>query len=103
MACPLTTVGTRRDTEMVACTEGGVMSDPVATLRERADVLTAALERWAGQAAAPDQAAALDQAENRRLVLCQRAPARRSRQPAPPPEPPPLATAAGWPLWPANE
>ena len=34
------------------------MSDPVASLRERADVLTAALEQWAAQAAAPDQAAA---------------------------------------------
>ena len=34
------------------------MSDPVASLRERADVLTAALEQWAGQATTPDQAAA---------------------------------------------
>ena len=34
------------------------MSDPVASLRERAGVLTAALDQWAGQAAAPDQAAA---------------------------------------------
>lgn len=34
------------------------MSDPVASLRERADVLTVALEQWAGQATAPDQAAA---------------------------------------------
>jgi hypothetical protein len=34
------------------------MSDPVTSLRERADVLTAALEQCAGQAAAPDQAAA---------------------------------------------
>jgi hypothetical protein len=33
------------------------MSDPVASLRERADVLSAALEQWAGQATAPDQAA----------------------------------------------
>jgi hypothetical protein len=50
------------------------MSDPVASLRERADVLTAALERWAGQAAAldqaaaPDQAAALDQAAARQAA-----------------------------------
>ena len=34
------------------------MSDPVASLRERADVLSTALEQWAGQAAAPDKAAA---------------------------------------------
>ena len=34
------------------------MSDPVASLRERAGVLTAALDQWAGQAAAPDRAAA---------------------------------------------
>lgn len=44
------------------------MSDPVASLRERADVLTAAVERWAGQAAAPDQAAALDQAAARQAA-----------------------------------
>ena len=43
---------------MGGVTEGGVMSDPVASLRERADVLTAALEQWAGQATTPDQAAA---------------------------------------------
>src|SRR5689334_6065194 len=42
--------------------------------------------------------AALDQAEDRRLVLRQRAAARRSLQPAPSPEPPPLATSAGRPL-----
>ena len=36
------------------------MSEPEASLRERTDVLIAALEQWAGQATAPDQAA-LDQ------------------------------------------
>jgi hypothetical protein len=44
------------------------MSDPVASLRERAGVLTAALEQWAGQATAPDQAAALDQAAARKAA-----------------------------------
>ena len=34
------------------------MSDPVASLHERVGVVTAALDKWAGQAAAPDQAAA---------------------------------------------
>ena len=34
------------------------MSDPVASLHERVDVVTAALEQWTGQPAAPDQAAA---------------------------------------------
>ena len=34
------------------------MSDPVASVRERANVLTTALEQWAGRATAPDQAAA---------------------------------------------
>ena len=34
------------------------MSDPVASLHERVGVVTAALEKWTGQAAAPDQAAA---------------------------------------------
>src|SRR3954468_1947334 len=46
--------------------------------------------------------AALDQAEHPRLVLRQRAAARRSRQPTPPPEPPPFATSAGRPLCPAT-
>ena len=46
--------------------------------------------------------AALDQAEDRRLVLRQRAASRRSRQPAAASEPPPFATAAGWPLCPAT-
>jgi hypothetical protein len=34
------------------------MNDPAASLRERAGVLTTALEQWAGQATTPDQAAA---------------------------------------------
>jgi hypothetical protein len=34
------------------------MSDPVASLRDRTSILSAALEQWAGQAAAPDKAAA---------------------------------------------
>ena len=34
------------------------MNDPVASLRERAGVLTTALEQWTGQATAPDQATA---------------------------------------------
>ena len=34
------------------------MIDPAASLRERACVLTAAVEQWAGQATTPDQAAA---------------------------------------------
>jgi hypothetical protein len=34
------------------------MSDPVADLRDRTDVLSAALEQWAGQATATDNAAA---------------------------------------------
>jgi hypothetical protein len=34
------------------------MSNPAASLRERAAVLTTTLEQWAGQATAPDQAAA---------------------------------------------
>jgi hypothetical protein len=34
------------------------MSDPVAGLHERVGVVTAALEQWTGQSAAPDQAAA---------------------------------------------
>src|SRR3954470_11777066 len=45
---------------------------------------------------------ALDQAENGWLVLLPRAPARRAGQPASTSEPPLLATAAGWPLWPAT-
>jgi hypothetical protein len=34
------------------------MSDPVANLRDRTDVLSAALEQWAGQATATDPATA---------------------------------------------
>src|SRR3954466_11915741 len=44
----------------------------------------------------------LDQAEDGRLVLLQRAPAGRAGQPATASEPPLLATAAGWPLCPAT-
>src|SRR5215213_333861 len=47
-------------------------------------------------------AATLDQAEDRGLVLRQRAAARRACQSAPPAKPPLLATAAGWPLCPAT-
>ena len=47
-------------------------------------------------------AAALDQAKDRRLVLVQRAASRRACQLAAAPEPPRLATAAGWPLCPAT-
>src|SRR4051812_47126039 len=55
-----------------------------------------------GQHAQDHRTTALDQAENGRLVLLPRAPARRAGQPATAPEPPLLATAAGWPLWPAT-
>jgi len=44
------------------------MSDTVASLRERAGVLTAALEQWAGLAIVPDQAAALDPAAARQAA-----------------------------------
>src|SRR4051812_27707190 len=54
-----------------------------------------------GQHAQHHLPAALDQAEDRRLVLRQRAASRRSRQPAAASGPPPLATAAGWALCPA--
>jgi len=47
-------------------------------------------------------AAVLDQAEDGRLVLLQRAAARRTCQPAAPCKPPLLATAAGRPLCPAT-
>jgi hypothetical protein len=33
-------------------------SDPAASLRDHTDILCAALEQWAGQATAPDQATA---------------------------------------------
>ncbi len=55
-----------------------------------------------GQHAQHDLAAALDQAKDRRLVLLQRAAARRACQLAPAPEPALLATAAGCPLCPAT-
>src|SRR5690349_23338644 len=55
-----------------------------------------------GQHGAHYLTSALDQAENGRLVLLQRAPARRPGQPATASKPPLLATAAGWPLWPAT-
>src|SRR3954470_6076916 len=45
---------------------------------------------------------ALDQAEDRGLILLERAPTRYAPQLAPPPRAPLLATAAGWPLWPAT-
>jgi hypothetical protein len=34
------------------------MSDPVASLRDHAGILSAALEQWAGQTTAPDEATA---------------------------------------------
>jgi len=55
-----------------------------------------------GQHAQHDLSAALDQAEDRRLVLLQRAAARRACQPAAPSEPPLLATSSGCPLCPAT-
>src|SRR3954467_405341 len=45
---------------------------------------------------------ALDQAEDRGLILLRRAPTRSAPQLASPPRAPLLATAAGWPLWPAT-
>ena len=50
---------------------------------------------YIGQHAQQDLAPALDHPENGRLVLLQRAAARRAGQPAAASEPPPLATAAG--------
>src|SRR3954470_22516097 len=44
----------------------------------------------------------LDQAEDGWLVLLRRAPTRRAGQPATASKPPLLATAVGWPLWPAT-
>jgi len=55
-----------------------------------------------GQHAQHHLVAALDQAEDGRLVLRQRAAARRACQLATAPEPPCLTTAAGWPLCPAT-
>ena len=42
----------------MAFTERGVMNDPVASLRDRTGILSAALEQWADQATAADKAAA---------------------------------------------
>jgi hypothetical protein len=58
LACPLTSVGTPRDTEVEAFTAGGVMSDPTASLRDRTSVLGVALMQWADRGTAGDQAAA---------------------------------------------
>src|SRR3954451_7362879 len=55
-----------------------------------------------GQHPQDDLAAPLHEAEDRRLLLRQRAASRRAPQAPPAPRPPPLATAAGWPLWPAT-
>src|SRR4051794_36465611 len=44
----------------------------------------------------------LDHAEDGGLVLLRRAPTRRAGQPATPSKPPLLATAVGWPFWPAT-
>ena len=55
-----------------------------------------------GQHVQHDFAAALDQAEDRRPLLGQRAPAGRALEPAAPPKATFLATAAGWPLCPAT-
>src|SRR4051794_18618152 len=55
-----------------------------------------------GQPAQDHLTTALDQAEDRGLVLFQRAPTRYAPQLAAPPRSPPLATAAGWPLCPAT-
>ena len=55
-----------------------------------------------GQHAQHDFAAALDQAEDRRLLLRQRAPSGRALQPAPAPEPPFWPPPPGWPLCPAT-
>src|SRR5687767_2259124 len=55
-----------------------------------------------GQHAHDHLTASLDQAEDRRLVLFQRAAAPRSRQPAAPSRAPLFATTSGWPLCPAT-
>src|SRR3954465_11542552 len=55
-----------------------------------------------GQQVQEYRTSALDQAENGWLVLLPRAPARRAGQLATASGPPLLATAAGWPLWPAT-
>ncbi len=55
-----------------------------------------------GQHVQDHLSAALDQAEDRRLILLQRAAARRACQPAAPSKPPLLATSFGCPLCPAT-
>ena len=55
-----------------------------------------------GEHADHELTTALDQTEDGRLVRCRRAASRRALQPAPTSEPPLLATAVGWPLWPAT-
>ncbi len=55
-----------------------------------------------GQHAQHDLSAALDQAEDGRLVLRKPAPSRRAGQLAAPSKPPLLATSSGWPLCPAT-
>ena len=55
-----------------------------------------------GQHAEHDLATALEQAQDRRLVLVERAPAGSAPQPPPSAGTPPLATTAGFPLWPAT-
>jgi hypothetical protein len=57
---------------------------------------------YIGQHAQDHLAATLDQAEDRGLLLRQRAAARRACQSAAASKPPPLATAAGCPLCPAT-
>jgi hypothetical protein len=58
LACPPTSVGTPRDTEAETFTEGGAMSDPTASLRDRTSVLGVALMHWADRDTARDKAAA---------------------------------------------
>src|SRR3954470_9346579 len=55
-----------------------------------------------GEHADHELTTALDQTEDRRLVLLQCAPSRRTRQPAASARPPLFATAAGWPLCPST-
>src|SRR4051795_6767820 len=54
-----------------------------------------------GEHADHELTTALDQTEDRRLVLLQCTPSRRTRQSAASARPPLFATAAGWALWPA--
>src|SRR3954453_4832640 len=55
-----------------------------------------------GEHAEHDLPAALEQAQDGRLVLVERAPAGSTPQPPAAARPPFFATAAGWPLWPAT-